>query len=88
MAKRSTALVKLSMVFSASPCSNAMLDMSFQNDLSAAVQCGFRRVDLGQRVLIHHAIDRLHLPMIFFSLLCRFSEPLHCFMRAATVRMI
>ncbi len=30
---------------------DAMLDASFQNGLSAAVQCGFRRVDLEQRVL-------------------------------------
>ena len=46
---------------------HTVLDMAFQHNLPALMQGRFRRVDLGKdilagNVLIHHAVDGLHLP--------------------------
>ena len=46
---------------------DTMADMSLQDHLAAAVECGFGRIDLRQNILtgdilIHHTVDRLHLP--------------------------
>ena len=74
--KRSTAFVKFSIVLSASAVFNAVadtvLDVPLQHDLSAAVQRGFRGVDLRQNILtghilVNHAVDGLHLSNDFFQ---------------------
>lgn len=68
--KRSTAFVKFSIVLSASPCSmpsrTQCLMCPLENDLAAAVQRGFGCIDLRKNilardVLVHHAVDGLHL---------------------------
>lgn len=68
--KRSTALVKLSMVLVRIPVLNAVpdavLDMTLQDHLAAPVEGGLGRVDLGQNiltgdVLVNHPINGLHL---------------------------
>ena len=45
---------------------HAVLDVPLENDLAAAVQRGFGRIDLRKNilagdVLVHHAVDGLHL---------------------------
>ena len=68
--KRSTALAKFWMVFSASPVldavPDAVLQMALQHHLPRLVQGGLGGVDLSQdvltgHVLVHHPVDGLHL---------------------------
>ena len=72
----STAFVKLSMVLSASPCSmpsrTQCLIWPSEHHLPAPVQRRFRGVDLGEHilaghVLVHHAVDGLHLADYFLE---------------------
>ena len=51
---------------------DTVLDVPLQHDLSAAVQRGFRGVDLRQNILtghilVNHAVDGLHLSNDFFK---------------------
>ena len=70
-------------VFDAVP--DTVLDVSLQNNLSAAVQGGFCGIDLRQNIfagdiLVDHAVNCLYLSDNFFSLRCRLSASIHCFM--------
>lgn len=51
---------------------DAVLDVSFEHDFAAAVECGFRRVDLGEDVLagdvlVDHPVNGLYLPDDLFQ---------------------
>ncbi len=65
---------------------DAVLDMTLENHLSAAVKCGLgcvylSRYVLAWNVLIYHSVYSLHLSDYFLSLRCRFSESIHCFIQ-------
>ena len=65
---------------------DAVLDMTLENHLSAAVKCGLgcvylSRYVLAWNVLIYHSVYSLHLSDYFLSLRCSFSESIHCFIQ-------
>ena len=78
------ALDRLIRVAVLDPVADAAADMPLQHDLAAAVERRFGDIDLRQHILsgdilVHHAVDSLHLPDDLFQTAMQIFTSMHCF---------